>query len=568
MMKWVLIFLMVFYFLKVHAQEAYYAPPLKIPLYLSGSFAELRNNHFHSGIDIKTQGRIDVPVYCVADGYISRIVVSPFGYGKAIYINHDNGSTSVYGHLHQFSPVIEEYIKNIQYERKSFQVDIPVLPGVFNVLKSEKIALSGNSGSSGGPHLHFELRKTKTENPVNPLKLGFWIKDDIPPKITALEITPLSGSSHVNYSNNKIIYEVELIDGKYRLKNNSVIPVYGEIGFAVEVNDFINGSANKCGINSMELSVDGIILSTFEINSFSFDNSGKINSYIDYEQFIKSNRRFQKTWVDLCNPPENFEFSENRGIFDPMIGAVHQVKIEIKDSHKNTSVLEFSIEGKYREMLPVAEEFTSAFECGQKNHYKTDDFSIELSDNALFSNLLFKYNVHDAGNGYFSSVHEIHKNNVPLYSAANIAVKTKDLDERLAEKALLVNINTETGKFSAAGGKYENGWITGDIKTFGNYAVRIDTIPPTILPLSITNKTTLTEADKIRFEIKDDLAGIENYEGLIDGNWALFEYDAKNNLITHYFDAQRFELNKNHNFKLTVTDKKGNSATYEATFNK
>ncbi|HRX12959.1 MAG TPA: hypothetical protein P5210_14955 [Draconibacterium sp.] len=132
----------------------------------------------------------------------------------------------------------------------------------------------------------------------------------------------------------------------------------------------------------------------------------------------------------------------------------------------------------------------------------------------------------------------------------------------------MVNINPETGKFSAAGGKYENGWVTGDIKTFGNYAVRIDTIPPTILPLSITNKTTLTEADKIRFEIKDDLAGIENIEGLLDGKWALFEFDAKNNLITHYFDEKRFELNKQHNLKLTVTDTKGNSTTYEANFNK
>lgn len=563
-----LAFLIVFCSFSVSAQEVYYAPPLKIPLLLSGSFAELRNNHFHSGIDIKTQGRVDLPVYCVADGFVSRISISPSGYGNAIYIDHDNGSTSVYGHLNQFRPDIAEYIKNIQYERRSFQVDIPVLPRIFQISKNEKIALSGNTGSSGGPHLHFELRNTKNEEPINPLKLGFIVRDKTSPKIFALQISPLSESSHVNYTSGKAIFEIEFADGKYQLKNNLVIPVYGEIGFAIEANDYFDGSVNKCGINSMELSADGVILSTFEINRFSFDDSRKINSYIDYEQHMKSNRRFQKTWIETCNTLSNFEYSENSGIFNPMIGAIHKVKIEIKDAHKNSSILEFSIEGKYREMNAPAKEFTTLFECGQNNEYQTEEFSIKLSENVLFNNLLFQYQSHDAGSGYYSSIHKIHKNTVPLNSTASVEIKTKNLDESLQGKALLVNIDTESGKYSAAGGKYENGWVRGEIKTFGDYAVRIDTIPPTVLPLSITNKTTLTEPDKIRFEIKDDLAGIEKIEGLIDGKWALFEYDSKNNLITHYFDAQRFELNKQHNFILTVIDSKGNSAIYEATFNK
>jgi hypothetical protein len=562
------VFLALFSASFISAQEVYYTNPIKIPMLLSGSFAELRSNHFHSGVDFKTLGKVDVPVYCVAEGYVSRISISPSGYGNAIYIDHDNGTTSVYGHLNSFRPDIAEFVKNVQYERKSFQIDIPVLPGIFNISKNEKIALSGNSGSSGGPHLHFELRNTKTEDPINPLKFGFIVKDNTPPKIYALQISPLSKSSQINYKNEKVIFDVELIDGKYRLKNNFTIPVFGEIGFAIEANDFIDGSANKCGINSMELSIDGVIYSTFEINRFSFNDSKKINSYTDYEEYTKSNRRFQKTWIENCNPFRNFEYSENNGIFVPMIGSVYQIKIEIKDTQKNSSILEFMVEGKYREMQQPVLEFTAAFECGQKNHYKTEEFSIEIPKNALFNNLLFKYNLRDAGDRFYSSIHQIHENTVPLNNSATIEIKTKDLDERLSEKALLVNINPETGKYSAAGGKYENGWVTGEIKTFGNYAVRIDTVPPTILPLSIANKTTLTEADKIRFEIKDDLAGVENIEGLLDGKWALFEFDAKNNLITHYFDAKRFELNKQHNLKLTVTDLKGNSAIYEANFNK
>jgi hypothetical protein len=551
------------------AQEIYYADPVKIPILLSGSFGELRNNHFHSGIDIKTQGRVGIPVFAVADGYISRISVSPSGYGNAIYINHDNGTTSVYGHLDQFRPDIQSYIRNIQYERKSFQVDVPVLPGIFPVTKLEKFALCGNSGSSQGPHLHFELRNTKTEEPVNPLKLGFYfVKDNTPPQIFAVQIMPLSADSHVNFSSGNVIYEVEFIDGKYRIKNNPVIPVYGQIGFALEANDFMDGSANKCGISSMELTVNGVVYSFFEINRFSFAESRYINSFIDYGEFSKSGRRFQKTFVEPCNKLRNFDFTENNGIFDPGFEGIHPVKIELKDSKGNITVLEFSVEGKYREMPEVKEDFTSAFVCGQPNMLKTDEFSIELPEDALYKNLLFKYEQQVAANGYFSSIHQIHNKTVPLHKSAKITVKAKNLPESLAEKALLVNINPENGKFTSAGGKYENGWITADIRTFGNYAVRVDTVPPTILPLSIANKNTLSEPDKIRFEIKDDLAGIGTIEGLIDGKWALFEYDAKNNLITHYFDTERFEMNKQHNFKLTVTDNRGNSSVYEASFQK
>jgi hypothetical protein len=553
----------------VNGQDIYYAEPVKIPILLSGSFAELRNNHFHSGIDIKTQGRVDIPVFSVADGFISRISISPTGYGNVLYIDHDNGTTSVYGHLNQFRPDIQNYIKNVQYERKSFKVDVQILPGIFPVQKNEKFALSGNSGSSEGPHLHFEIRNTKTDDPVNPLKLGFYtIKDNTPPKITALQLMPLSEASHVNFSSNKVIYDVELVGGKYQIKNNQVIPVYGEIGFAVEANDYMDGSANKCGINSMEMTIGGIVYSVFEINRFPFDESRFINSYIDYEEFATTGRRFQKTFIEPCNQLRNFEFTENNGIFDPGFEGVHPVRIELKDSKGNSAVLEFSVEGKYREMPEVKEDFVSVFVCDQPNLWKTDEFKIELPENALYKNLKFQYQAKEAANGYYSAVHQIHNKTVPLHKSGTVSIKTKNLPESLAEKALLVNINPENGKFTSAGGKYENGWITSEIRTFGNYAVRVDTVPPTILPLSIAKKTSLTEPEKIRFEIKDDLAGIGTIEGLIDGKWTLFEYDAKNNLITHYFDAERFEMNKQHSFKLTVTDNKGNSSVYEGSFYK
>ena len=551
-----------------YGQDAYYSSPLKIPMILSGSFAELRSNHFHSGIDIKTQGTVNVPVYAVADGFISRISISHSGYGNVLYIEHDNGTTSVYGHLNQFRPDIQEYIRNIQYERKSFQVDVPVFPEIFPIQKNEKFALSGNSGSSEGPHLHFEIRNTKTSDPLNPLKFGFNVADKSAPKIYALQITPLSESSHVNYNAGKVIFEVVQSEGKYQLKNNQVIPVYGEIGFAIESNDFLDGSSNKCGINSMLLTIDDVVCSSFQLNRFSFNESKYINSYIDYEEYSSSSRRFQRTWVEPCSKLSNFEFTDKNGIFDPEIGSIHQVKIEIKDGEGNTSVLEFSVEGKYREMQPQSKESVADFECGRVNQFKTEDFIIELPNDALYKNLGFQYKSQEATDGFYSTINQIHNKTVPLHKPAVVRIKIINLEEQFQQKALLVNINPETGKYTAAGGNYKNGWVTAEINRFGNYAVRIDTVSPTILPLSITNKNTLTEANRIRFEIKDDLAGIDQIEGLIDGVWALFEYDAKSNTITHYFDAEHFELNKQHQFKLTVSDTKGNSSVYEATFQK
>jgi hypothetical protein len=567
MVRFFLFFFIVFSSLIVASQEPYYTNPVKIPMLLSGSFGELRNNHFHSGIDIKTQGTINIPVYAVAEGYISRIVVSPSGYGKAIYINHDNGTTSVYGHLNKFRPDIEEYVKKIQYDKQSFRVDVPVFPGVFTISKNDKFALSGNSGSSQAPHLHFELRKTQSEEPINPLKLGFIVKDKTPPKIFALQISPLTGESHVNYSNKKIIYNVELVDGKYQLKNNSAIPVYGEIGFAIESNDYFDETNNKCGFTSMKLTIDDVIYSVFEINRFSFNESRKINSYIDYEEYSKSKRKFQRTWLEPCSGLSNFEFTENNGIFDPGIGSVHTVKIILEDANKNESVLEFLIESKYREMQADKTDYAKLFVCGQTNFMETEEFSINLPKDALYANLEFQYKKKDSQNKHYSAIHEIHNESAPLNKRAAIKMKTKNVDKQFQDKLLLVEIDPETGKYSAAGGKYENGWVNAEISTFGTYAVEIDTVPPKINPLiTITEDKTLADKERLRFKISDDLSGIEKIEGLMDGKWVLFEYDAKNDLITHYFDATRFDLNKQHQFSLTITDYSGNSSVYEASF--
>ncbi|MCF6331925.1 MAG: M23 family metallopeptidase [Draconibacterium sp.] len=547
-------------------QNGYYSDPVKIQMLLSGSFAELRSNHFHSGIDIKTQGVTGIPVYAVADGFVSRISVSPTGFGNALYINHPNGTTSVYGHLESFRDDIAKYVKQNQYKQKSFRVDLQVLSGKFPLRKNDIIAKSGNSGSSGGPHLHFEIRDTQSEEPLNPLKYDFDVKDKTPPKVFALMVEPLSDTSLIKYDTKKRRFSVVFYEGKYHLKDNQIIPVYGELGFAIETNDYCNGSWNKCGIYSIQLTVDDELYFSCQLDRFSFDESRYINSYIDYETYININRRVQKTWVDPGNKLRIYNYLKGNGAFKAIDNKIHQIHIQLKDSYGNTSTLEFKVRSKPTKFIQTPNIFVEKFEYNRDNQFETNNLQLEIPQGALYSNLNFEYKTFPVEPGYYSEIHVIHKKTVPLHKSANIKIKTKNLPKPLGSKALLVNIDNKTGKFWTAGGIYEKGWVSGAVRSFGEYAVRIDTVPPTIKPLSIQNNNKLTEANQIRFRISDDLAGIEKIEGFLDGKWALFEYDSKNNLITHKFDKERFEFNKSHKLILNISDYKNNIATYEATF--
>jgi len=549
----------------IFAQVKYYSDPLKIPILLSGSFAELRNNHFHSGIDIKTQGVTGIPVYSVADGYISRIVVSPSGFGRAIYIAHTNGTTSVYGHLSRFRGDIQRYIKNIQYQRKSFRIDIQVPGNTFPVSKDDLIGYSGNTGSSGGPHLHFEIRDSYTQETLNPLKYNFSVNDNTPPEIFSLMITPVGPGSHVEFTSDKKVYPVIFSDGYYRVKK-PVIPVFGKIGFAVQANDLFDGSGNKCGVYSIELTIDDELYYAFQMDRFSFSETRYLNSHIDYEEYISSKRQYHKTWLDPGNRLGIYKYVRRNGVSDMNDGKLHDVRIEIGDIHGNTSVLAFSVKSIFSQIAHAENNFSKLLRYNQKNSFFADSIIIEFPKESIYKDLKFKYKKNSVRQKCISGIHVVHEKTVPLHKKIKLSIQTRPLEKILHSKALLVNVDTETGDLSAVGGYYKNGWVTGYTTTFGNFAVAVDTVPPEIVPLSIRNKSELTEYSRVCFRIKDELSGISSFEGVLDGKWALFEYDAKSNLLIHYFDEERFEMNKMHDLKLTVTDLKGNRSMYEASF--
>ncbi len=533
-------------------------------MFLSGSFAELRSNHFHSGIDIKTQGTTGLPIYTTADGYISRISVSPSGFGNALYINHPNGTTTVYGHLQSFSPAIDKYVKDKQYKNFSFRVDLQVPEYLFPVKQNEEIAKSGNSGSSGGPHLHFEIRDSKTEEPLNPLKYNFPVVDKIAPKIFSVLIVPLSEDSHVNYGQTQRSYPVVFYDGKYHLKNNPTLPVSGKIGIAVQTNDYLDGTYNKCGINLLQMSVDEETYFMFQLNRFSFDNSRYINSHIVYDEYINSKRRFIKTWIEPGNQLPIYNHNGTTGIISPEQDNTQVVEIKLQDSYGNTSAISFSIKGSFKNRQENISEDKVTFNYTKENRFDTDSFEVIIPEGALYENFNFEYSKKSSSDTFYSSYHFIHNKTVPLHTNATIRIKPNNLPDELKSKVIMANVD-KSGELYAVGGEYINGWVETKTRTLGTYVLVVDTIAPTIMPLSM-EQNALTESSRIRFKITDDLAGVKAIEGLLDGRWALFDYDPKTNRITHYFDKERFEFNKRHELKLTITDYRENSAVYEASF--
>ncbi len=546
------------------AQDRYYTDPLKIPLLLSASFAELRTNHFHSGIDIKTQGTTGLQVYAVAEGYVSRVAVSPSGFGNALYINHPNGTTSVYGHLEQFSPEIAKYIRNQQYEKQSFRVDLQIEPERFLIKQGQEVAKSGNSGSSGGPHLHFEIRDTKSEETLNPLELGFTVTDNVSPKIFSLLVVPLSDTSHVNYQTSAKSYPVVYYEGKYHLKDNPVIPVYGMIGFAIQANDYFDGTTNKCGINALSLNIDGETQFTFLLNRFAFDQTRYINSHVVYEEYMASRRHFIKTWIEPGNQLPIYNYNFSQGILNSGIQK-HAVQISISDTYGNKTMLGFSMEGKYKEVHKTHKPDGQILKYSLENTFTSDECTIEIPEGALYKDVDFLYSTRPTTVAYYSDFQYVGEKNVPLQIPAKIKIKPRALLPGIESKLLIVNVDADNGIPSALGGVYKDGWVETEVRSLGTYAIMADTTAPKITSLSIENNT-LKDANRLRFRIHDNLSGINIIEGLLDGKWALFEYDAKSATIVHVFDRERFEFGKQHLLQLSVSDYRGNTALYTSTF--
>lgn len=562
--KLVLTALILCVFQNNYSQQFNFQSPIDFPIFLSGNFGELRGTHFHAGIDIKTQGETGKNIHALADGYVSRAKIQSEGYGHAVYITHPNGYTTVYGHLNYFFPELEEYIKNLQYTKKSFEVDQYFEPDQFRVSQGQVIGISGNTGYSGGPHLHLEIRN-KNQVPVNGLKFGFPIQDTISPKFRNLIVYEDFDSDTYSWDDKKII-PVHIESNVY--KPDNTIVSRGNVAFGVEVYDYLNGSANRCGVYSLDFYANDKLLYSMKIDKVGYGEMRYIKSYCDYEEKKLNGRNVHRLFIEPNNKLRIYNRTFSSTSILPVDSLIYNCKVVATDAYNNKSELDFKVQTLNSERESQLMENTSVyFRYDSKNDIEMNNFKFEVPEDALFSNQYVKLDSIPSDSNFYSPFYIIGNELVPLirYPELSIKVQPKVNINRL-DKLVIARYDT-SGEIISEGGRWQNGWVTAKVNGFGKYAVIADTVNPEIIPVSFKNKGWYAPDDRLVFKIRDELSGIKTYNGYIDDNWVLFEYDAKSDNLFYRIDETRLERTKSiHELKIYVMDERNNISIYKGEF--
>jgi murein DD-endopeptidase MepM/ murein hydrolase activator NlpD len=535
----------------------YFINPLDVPLILSGTFGELRTNHFHAGLDIKTQQRQGLNVVSSASGYVSRIKISHWGYGKALYITHPNGYTTVYGHLKKFAPKIEAYIKKRQYQKESFTIELFPKSNGLKVTKGEVVAYSGNSGSSGGPHLHFEIRDSRS-HPTNPMFFGIELPDSKAPSIRAGIIYSFGDSTHVNNSNK--IHELVLNYKDGAMVANTV-EAYGKIGIGVNVIDKLDGALNNNGIFNLQMTVNGKKVYEHEVNSFSFNETRYINTLMDYERYYIKRQRIQKCFVEPANKLSIYKKLINKGYLDIKDDMSYQVQITASDFKGNTNKLVIPILGKKKNSIIQDAKIKTPhfFKANEFNKINKDNVSVAFPKNSFYKDVYFDFN-------YDDMIVKLHNKGTPIHKRFTLTFNVSDYPVKDRKKLIIAEINKK-GRLSYVTTRRKENKIYTTSKSLGSFIIAIDTVKPKIKPINFKNNKNLAKYRYLKVKISDNLSGIKSYRGEIDGKWILFEYDAKRRLLTYDFNDSKLE-GKKHTLKVTAVDNVNNTNTYIATFYK
>jgi len=551
----------VFSFGQSEFQAGEFDSPLGIPIILSGTFAELRSNHFHGGLDIKTNGKQGYKVYSAKEGFISRIKVQPGGYGHALYVEHPNGYTTVYGHLKRFNDQIAAYVKQQQYNNQSFYVDLYLTPGQFQVQKGEIIGFSGNSGSSGGPHLHYEIRKTGGQVPINPL-LYTKVRDDIKPTIYGVRVHELVNSIYHAESYTQPANYIS--SGVYNLKD-TVRVNHPVIGASIKAIDKLNGANNSNGYVSLKMMVDGHLTYEYAKEAMPFDKNRYLNAHIDYPE----KKVGGGTYVHCFKLPGN-----QLSIYDPVASdgriwlsqyPVRNVAISVCDFAGNESTVEFVV--KYEESQQQQPTFSGEYmRHNQYNFFNREDVSVEIPNGSLYDDIYLSYEKNETTipkYPIYSSLHQIHNETVPLHKLMTVSVKETKLPVELRSKALLANLDRK-GRINVNTGTWQGDMLQAKTRQFGQFFITTDTQKPRIADHNAPSGYNYAARTHMQFKISDNLSGIKSYTGTVDGQWILMQYDPKRNLLYHEFD-ERVTKGK-HTFRLTVADAVNNITTKEFEF--
>ena len=534
--------------------------PLDIPIILSGTFAELRPNHFHAGIDIKTKGTEGFNVYSIGDGYVSRIQITHGGYGKALYIKHDNGQSSVYAHLKKYSPKIEKIVKEIQYSNESYTFRVYPKENEIRISEKEMIGYSGNTGRSYGPHLHYELRDEK-DRPINPLEYkNDPILDTIPPVVLGLHYKEIPQNS-ISGSNSSF-KNLKITKISEKLFISDTLNTSGLIGFGVNSYDRMNNTWNKMGLSEIKVNLDGEEVFDMNLNSFSYNEWRHINTFIDYASYKNEKIRIQKLYIEDYNPLNMYDRSLGNGI----------INIKNQDEVYLYSIRLFDYNKNYTEILvPILWK--------EKTNYKTNGLKSEniysINRDSVY-NLLFDSSSIKLSNNTFYTDKEIEiierdnilsidEDSIPVLKEITIKFNTDRYNDSLVNKTYISKLEKDD-KSSFVSKNLKNGKLTADIKLLGDYMIKVDSIPPTVNLIDVENNQWISNKDKLQIKISDKNSGISSYRGTLNDKWILLEYNPMKGILTYDFDDNINNSEAKNILKVNVIDNVGNAKLLEKVF--
>jgi len=531
--------------------QGYFRNPLHIPISLAGNFGEIRPNHYHMGLDIRTEKRENLPVYAAADGYIAKVKIEPGGFGQAIYINHPNGYTTVYAHLNAFFPALAAYLSEQQYKLESWRVFLDIPRGSFPVKKGDFIAYSGSAGSSQAPHLHFEIRNTATDVNYNPILFGLPIADHTKPTISKLSV--YDGSLGI-YEQSPRILPLIKAGGDYHIPGNLLTLSTRKTAFAISAFDTESGTPNHNGIFRAILYDNDRPVIGFEMNNISYENTRDVNAHIDYKTRERGGPLLQQLFRLYGYTHSIYYPSAGDGMIDLGDGLAHAIRIEVRDPFGNVSSLRFMV--KYREMKrPMPKWPGKLFYPGMLDGYETADCAFYIGEKCLYDSAHIAFSRTENPNG-ISARFSIGAPYIPLQDSFLVRIRPNPNFPE-GKKDRMVMQQSAGSKKSLQKVSWQNGWASAKFRDFGNFELLLDEEPPSIIPIGFADGANLSRASRIVIVIRDNLEVYKNFRATLDGKWLCFTNDKGRSFIYRFDGHCPAGI---HDLKISVEDEAGNQA--------
>jgi len=522
--------------------------PVRHKIVSSGSFGEPRSAHFHSGIDIKPHlGSAKDEIIAISEGYISRINLSPDGYGKSLYIAHPCGYTSVYAHLDNFVPRINEYINRVRVATQQSEIDQAPPQNAILVKKGEVLGYLGNSGNSFGAHLHFEIRNTSSEMPINPVLFGIGPKDKIPPIIKGIFLYALDRNRTV--LEKKYYSASKNREGHYEINNKIIEAKWPLVGIGIHVYDQSNGAGNHNGIHSAKLFINNQKTFGFSLDSIPFDKSHFLHCHMDYEE-KKQNKYVHKCYLEPLNELQIYNFSGNNGLIIPNEIVPDHLSIKTNDVYGNSSEIKFKIIRTEINQIKITQS--------ENKHLFSPTDSVSLITNRYRIDLGPKTFLHQTAlqiDSIKNGISMLTDRPTPMFQNITISKHLHQSNKKYDSKYIFITLD-EKQNWVNLGGSINNGRLTCHHNSVGKFYAVIDTIPPSIKYLGSS------DGKIFKFKIKDNFktSGKNTrlkYKAHVDGKWVPMDYDEKNDLLK-YCSPEKI---KSFKINLEVNDYSGNSTT-------